>query len=90
MIGCYGGEIGEAAGVPDQSLTDAIKLGITKVNIDTDLRMAMTAAVRKVLSSDAAEIEPMTYLGAGRDLVKKQVEHKIDVLGSAGKADLCR
>jgi fructose/tagatose bisphosphate aldolase len=51
--------------------------------------MAMTAAVRKVLSSNATEIEPMTYLGAGRDLVKKQVEYKIDILGSAGKAELC-
>jgi len=83
----YGGRLSDARGVPEEAIRQAIRRGVAKVNIDTDLRLAMTASVRKVLTEAPEEFDPRKYLGAGRDAVKLLVAHKItDVLGSDGKA----
>ena len=66
-------------------IKEATKYGICKVNIDTDLRLALTAEVRKFLSENPAEFDPRKYLGPGRDAIKAMVQHKIkDVLNSSG------
>lgn len=66
-----------AKGVPDSQITKAIKLGVAKVNIDTDLRLAFTAAVRKNICADQKIIDPRDYLGPAREAVKKVVKEKI-------------
>lgn len=66
-----------AKGVPDSQITKAIKLGVAKVNIDTDLRLAFTAAVRKNICADQKLIDPRDYLGPAREAVKKVVKEKI-------------
>ena len=77
----YGGEIPGAQGVPEEMITTAAKYGVCKVNIDTDLRLAMTAEVRKYLAENPKEFDPRKYLGAGRTAIKDMVAHKIrDVL----------
>lgn len=72
--------LGGAKGVPDTEIVGAIKLGITKINIDTDLRMAFTAGVRNTLLSDLKVFDPRKYLGAGRDEVKTIALEKIKLL----------
>jgi len=81
----YGGDLAGARGVDEATIAEAVKHGIAKVNIDTDLRLVMTAMVRKVLTENPKEFDPRKYLGPGREEIQKMVEHKIDVLGSAGK-----
>ena len=77
----YGGNIPGAQGVPEDMIREATKYGICKVNIDTDLRLAMTAEIRKVLAENPEEFDPRKYLGPGRDAITKMVQHKIkDVL----------
>ena len=77
----YGGNIPGAQGVPEDMIREATKYGICKVNIDTDLRLAMTAEIRKVLVENPEEFDPRKYLGPGRDAITKMVQHKIkDVL----------
>ncbi|MEF9922662.1 MAG: class II fructose-1,6-bisphosphate aldolase [Anaerovoracaceae bacterium] len=77
----YGGNIPGAQGVPEEMIREATKYGICKVNIDTDLRLAMTAEIRRVLMESPAEFDPRKYLGPGRDAITKMVQHKIkDVL----------
>lgn len=77
----YGGNIPGAQGVPEAMIREATKYGICKVNIDTDLRLAMTAEIRRVLMESPAEFDPRKYLGPGRDAITKMVQHKIkDVL----------
>ena len=69
----------------EEMIKEATKYGICKVNIDTDLRLALTAEVRKFLSENPAEFDPRKYLGPGRDAIKAMVQHKIkDVLNSSG------
>ncbi len=83
----YGGQIPGAKGVPEDMLNQASKLGVCKINVDTDLRMAMTAAIRQVFAENPSEFDPRKYLGPGRDAIKEIVEHKIkNVFGSAGSA----
>ncbi|MDO5095971.1 MAG: class II fructose-1,6-bisphosphate aldolase [Peptostreptococcaceae bacterium] len=83
----YGGQIPGAKGVPEDMLNRASKLGVCKINVDTDLRMAMTAAIRKVFAEQPSEFDPRKYLGPGRDAIKEIVAHKIkNVFGSAGSA----
>lgn len=83
----YGGKIPGAKGVPEEMLSRASKLGVCKINVDTDLRMAMTAAIRQVLAENPSEFDPRKYLGPGRDAIKEIVAHKIkNVFGSAGSA----
>lgn len=87
-INKYGGKLGEdTAGVPESDIEVARRVGCTKVNIDTDLRLAFTAGVRKVLSENPKEFDPRKYLTAARAKVKELVRHKIkDVLCCAGHA----
>ncbi|MCY6958933.1 class II fructose-1,6-bisphosphate aldolase [Clostridium brassicae] len=81
----YGGEIpSKAKGVPADMLRKASSMAVCKINMDTDLRLAMTAGVRKVFGEKPSEFDPRKYCGAGRDLIQKLVEDKIEnILGSA-------
>ncbi len=82
----FGGEIPGAQGVPDDMLRRAATLGVCKINVDTDLRLAMTATVRKTLIENPAEFDPRKYLGPARDAIQAMVEHKIkDVMNSANR-----
>ncbi len=83
----YGGQIPGAKGVPEDMLRKAATMGICKINIDTDLRLAMTASVRKYLTENPSEFDPRKYLGPAREAIKEMVKHKMrNVLGSSGKA----
>lgn len=78
----YGGNVPGAQGVPEEMLSRAAKMGVCKINIDTDLRLAMTASIRKHLIEDPSNFDPRKYLGPGRQAIKDMVQHKIkDVLG---------
>lgn len=82
----YGGEIPGAQGVPEEMIKEAVKHGVCKVNIDTDLRLAMTAEIRRVLVEQPDVFDPRKYLGPGRDAIKKMVQHKIrNVLNASNK-----
>ena len=82
----YGGEIPGAQGVPEEMITEATKYGISKVNIDTDLRLAMTAEVRKYLVEHPGDFDPRKYLGPARSAIKDMVAHKIrNVLRASNK-----
>ena len=82
----YGGDIPGARGVPEDMITEAVKHGVCKVNIDTDLRLAMTAEIRKFMVENPAEFDPRKYLGPARSAIKQMVKHKIkDVLKASGK-----
>jgi len=84
-INKYGGKLGDAKGVPEDMLRKATTMGITKINIDTDLRLAMTAMIREVFVLHPEEFDPRKYLGPAREEIKELVKHKIrDVLGSSG------
>ena len=87
MLNKYGGKMEAAIGIPEEQLRAAAKSAVCKINIDSDGRMAMTAAVRKVFAEKPAEFDPRKYLGPARDLLKELYKRKnIEVLGSAGKA----
>lgn len=80
----YGGNIPGAKGVPEDMIREAAKLGVCKVNIDTDLRLAMTAEIRKIFVENPSEFDPRKYLGPGREAIQKMVQHKIkDVLNAS-------
>lgn len=81
-----GGEIGEAAGIADEDLKQAATYGIAKVNVDTDLRLAMTVGVREILKASPKEFDPRKVFGPARTLMSEIVEHKLRVLGSVGQA----
>ena len=82
----YGGKIAGAQGVPEEMIHKATQLGVCKVNIDTDLRLAMTAAIRKHLFENPDNFDPRKYLGPGRTAIKEMVRHKIkNVLGCSNK-----
>ena len=86
-INKYGGKLPDAQGVPEADIEVARRTGCTKVNIDTDLRLAMTAAIRKVITENPKEFDPRKYLGPARAHVKDLVRHKIkDVLCCTGHA----
>jgi fructose-bisphosphate aldolase, class II len=83
----YGGKLPGAKGVPEEMLREAARSAVCKINIDTDLRLAMTATIREVFVKSPGEFDPRKYLGPARSAIKEVVRHKIkDVLGSAGKA----
>ena len=82
----YGANLGAAKGVPVEDIQKAISLGITKVNIDTDLRLAFTAGVREVLVQKPELFDPRKIIGAGREVIKQVVKSKIELLGCASKA----
>ncbi|MBQ8299021.1 MAG: class II fructose-1,6-bisphosphate aldolase [Clostridia bacterium] len=82
----YGGNIPGAKGVPEDMLREAARHGVCKINIDTDLRLALTSAIREVFVNEPGEFDPRKYLGAGRDAIRDMVRHKIvDVLGCNDK-----
>lgn len=86
MCNKFGGNMPGAKGVPDEMLHEASKRGVSKINVDTDLRLAMTAAIRKVFVESPEQFDPRKYLGPGRDLIEETVRHKIkDVFGSSNK-----
>lgn len=82
----YGGQLPGAKGVPEEMLEKASKMGVAKINIDTDLRLALTATIRKCFAENPANFDPRNYLGPARTAVKELVKHKMQVLGSAGNA----
>lgn len=87
MCNKYGGNIPGAKGVPDEMLHEASLSGVSKINVDTDLRLAMTAEIRKVFTEDPSAFDPRKYLTPAREQIKKTVQHKIrDVFGSSNKA----
>jgi fructose-bisphosphate aldolase class II len=86
-INKYGGKMDDAIGIPEEQLREAAKSAVCKINIDSDGRLAMTAAIRKELAGNPGEFDPRKYLGPARDALKELYMHKnINVLGSAGKA----
>ena len=86
MCNQYGGDIPGAKGVPDEILMEAGKLGVSKINVDTDLRLAMTAGIRKVFVEEPSAFDPRKYLVPARDLIKETVKHKmVNVFGSSDK-----
>ena len=86
-INALGGKLPDAIGIPEDELRHAAQMAVCKINIDSDIRLAMTAAIRRVLANDPSVFDPRTYLSVARDEVKKMVTHKmVDVLGSNGKA----
>ena len=88
IINEFGGALKDAIGIPEEQLRKAAKSAVCKINLDSDGRLAMTAAVRKVLVEKPAEFDPRKYLGPARDELKKLYMHKCEnVLGSAGKAE---
>lgn len=82
----YGAKLGEAKGVPDDQIVKAIKAGISKINIDTDLRLSFLAGVRKFLNEHPDIFDPRKYLGEGKEIVKETVRRKIRLFGSNNKA----
>ncbi|MCL1839974.1 class II fructose-1,6-bisphosphate aldolase [Candidatus Saccharibacteria bacterium] len=87
MINEYGGKMEEAIGIPEDQLRKAAKSAVCKINIDSDGRLAMTAAIRKELAEHPEEFDPRKYLGPARELLRALYERKnIEVLGSADKA----
>ena len=87
MCNDYGGNIPGAKGVPEPMLRQASKFGVCKINIDTDLRLAMTAAIRKSFIENPDVFDPRKYLGEGRTAIEEMVARKIkDVLGCSNKA----
>ncbi len=88
MINKYGGKLQAAVGIPEEQLRKAAKSAVCKINIDSDSRLAFTAAVRKVFWEKPAEFDPRKYCGPARDLMEELYKHKIiNVLGSDGKAE---
>ena len=87
LINKHGGKLSNAKGVPEEQIADAVrKYGVCKVNIDTDLRLAMTAMIREVFANKPEEFDPRKYLGPARDAITKMVKRKLDMLNSTGKA----
>ena len=82
-INACGGKMPDAIGIPEEQLRRAAKMAVCKINIDSDIRLAMTAGIRRVFTNNPSAFDPREYLKVARDEVKKMVEHKIvDVLGS--------
>ncbi len=86
QINKYGGNMPNACGVPIPSIQAAIKNGIAKINVDTDSRMAMTGAIRKVFIESPEKFDPRDYLGPGREAIKKLLITKMQAFGQAGHA----
>ncbi len=87
QINKYGGKMPDAIGIPEEMLRQAATMAVCKINIDSDLRLAMTAAIRKHLAEEPTHFDPRQYLKPARDAIQGMVEHKInEVLGCAGKA----
>lgn len=87
MINQYGGEMPDAIGIPEEMLRKASSMAVCKINVDSDIRIAMTAAIRKHFAEDPKDFDPRKYLAPARDAVEAVVTHKIEtVLGCKDKA----
>ena len=87
MINKYGGDMPDAVGVPEDMLRRAASMAVCKINIDSDLRLAMTGTIRKYLAENPSHFDPRQYLKPARDAIKEMVRHKlVHVLGCNGKA----
>ncbi len=87
LVNQYGGEMPDAIGIPEEMLRKAASMAVCKINIDSDLRLAATSAIRKHLAENPSHFDPRQYLGPAREAVKQMVKHKlVDVLGCNGKA----
>lgn len=87
QINQFGGKMDDAIGIPEEMLRQSATMAVCKINIDSDLRLAMTAAVRKYMSENPSHFDPRQYLSPAREAIQGMVEHKIEtVLGCAGKA----
>ncbi len=85
----YGGAVGGARGVPEDMLREAARMGVCKINVDTDIRLALTASIRQYFVEHPEAFDPRSYLKPARDAVYAMVARKIrDVMGSSGKASL--
>ena len=86
IINEFGGDLKDAIGIPEEELRKATQSAVCKINIDTDGRIAMTAAIRKYMAENPGQFDPRKYLGPARELLKELYAHKnTNVLGSAGK-----
>jgi fructose-bisphosphate aldolase class II len=86
----YGGQIKETYGVPVEEIQEAIKHGVRKINIDTDIRLAMTAAIRRTMVEDPSKFDPRDYLKPAREAAKKICIERYQQFGAAGKASLIK
>jgi fructose-bisphosphate aldolase class II len=82
----YGAELGGAKGIPEDHIKKAISMGIAKINIDTDLRLAFTATVREVLANSPKEFDPRKIIGPAKEAMKEVVRGKMRLFGSSGRA----
>lgn len=82
----HGGKLPGARGVPEEMISRAARMNVCKVNIDTDLRLAMTATIRKEFDKEPENFDPRKYLGPAREAIKEVVKHKLAILGCVGKA----
>ena len=85
-LNAAGGNLQDASGIHEDDVRKAVTEGIAKINTDTDLRLAFTAAVREVLQKDPKQFDPRKILGPARDEMRRIVEERMEVFGSAGKA----
>ena len=87
IVNKYGGKMPDAIGVPEEMLRQAAKMSVCKINIDSDLRLAMTASIRQHMAEHPEDFDPRKYLKPAREAIKQVVKHKLtDVLGCSGKA----
>ena len=87
MINEHGGKMPDAVGIPEEQLRNAAEMAVCKINIDSDIRLAITATIRAYFDEHPDHFDPRQYLKPARQAVKDMVAHKIvDVLGSNGKA----
>lgn len=88
LVNQYGGSMPNAKGVPEDQIANAVRTyGVCKVNIDTDLRLAMTAKIREVFATKPDEFDPRKYIGPAREAIRTMVLRKLEMLNSAGQAD---
>ncbi len=88
LVNKYGGKMPNAKGVPEEQISMAVRnYGVCKVNIDTDLRLAMTAKIREVFVTKPEEFDPRKYLGPAREAITEMVKRKLHMLNSAGKSE---
>ncbi|MBE6754596.1 MAG: fructose-bisphosphate aldolase, partial [Ruminococcaceae bacterium] len=90
IINQFGGSLDDAIGIPEEMLREAAKMAVCKINIDSDLRLGLTAAVRQYLGENPTHFDPRQYLKPARAAIKDVVTHKLTtVLGCVGKASEC-
>ncbi len=82
----YGGKIADSKGVPEEMIARAAKGGVCKINVDTDLRLALTGQIRKAFAENPGEFDPRKYLGPARDAIREVVKRKMKLMGCSGKA----